>query len=521
MLGLGLGLVLALGLGWGNGSLGVQAAAPPPDPLETLREPVAIQPYLDRLASQITEFQLDNGLKFIVLERHRAPVVSFLTYGDVGAVDEPEGKTGVAHFLEHLAFKGTRRIGTLDYDQERILLDRLDRQFDRLQQARQQGDEAALPALEAEFNRLKEEAATFVQQNAFGQLVEQAGGVGLNASTSTDATQYFYSLPANKLELWMALESERFREPVFREFYEEKEVILEERRLRLDNSPVNQLFDAVQGAAFTVHPYGRPVIGEADDIANLTRQDVQGFFDRHYGPEHLTLAIVGDVDPQEVQRLAQRYFGDYGADRPPQPPAQPIPPEPPQTAGRSLTLERDTQPWYVVAYHTPGIGDPDYGITQVLTQVLTSGRTSRLYKALVDEQQVALAVQGLTGYPNDKYPNLTLFYGLTAPGHTLDEMAAALDQEIQRLVTEPVSEEELARVKNRIRAGLLRSLDSNSGMANLLAEYTVKTGSWRNLFRDLQQVADLTPGDLQRVAQDIFRPENATVGRLVTGMGEP
>ena len=211
----------------------------------------SIQPYLNRVIKQVHEFRLDNGMKFIVLENHEAPVVSFVTYADVGGVDEPDGKTGVAHFLEHLAFKGTDKIGTKQYSVEKKYLARLDQLFAKIQQAKEQGDQEKLVKLTKEFARVEAVANNFVKQNEYGQIVETAGGVGLNAVTATDYTSYFYSFPSNKLELWMSLESERFLDPVFREFYKEKQVILEERRLRTDNSPIGKMIEVFLDTAFT------------------------------------------------------------------------------------------------------------------------------------------------------------------------------------------------------------------------------------------------------------------------------
>jgi len=474
--------------------------------------PLALQPYLDRVADQVTEFRLENGLKFIVLERHQAPVISFLTYAKVGGANEPEGKTGVAHFLEHLAFKGTTRIGTRNYRAEKPLLDRLDQLSDRIQAARGAGDPAKVNQLQAEFDRVQAQAASYVKPNEMGQIVEQAGGEGLNANTSADATRYFYSFPANKLELWMSLESERFLEPVFREFYKEKNVILEERRLRTDNSPIGRMIEAMLDTAFTAHPYRRPVIGYAQDIQNLTRQDVQDFFDTYYVPNNLTIAVVGDVNPAEVQRLARIYFGRY--------PSKPEPPtltatEPPQTAPRELTLKLPSQPWYLEAYHRPARNHPDHVVYELIGSLLSDGRTSRLYQSLVEQQRVALSAQGFNGFPGDRFPNLMLFYVLTAPNHTVEEVAAALDAELERLRTEPVTIVELQRVKTQAQAGLLRSLDSNSGMAQLLLEYEAKTGDWRNLFKELDAIAAVTPADIQRVAQTTFKPQNRTIGRIL------
>ena len=451
-------------------------------------------------------------MRFIVLERHRAPVVSFLIYADVGGVNEPDGQTGVAHYLEHLAFKGTQKIGTTNYQAEKPLLDQQDQVFEQIKQAKAEGNTEKVQQLMAELEKLISEADQYVKQNEFGRIVEQSGGVGMNAMTSTDATSYFYSLPANKLELWMSLESERFLEPVFREFYKEKQVILEERRLRTDNSPVGQMVEAFSATAFKVHPYRRPVIGYVEDLENLTRQNVKDFFETYYVPNNLTAVIVGNVNPNEVKRLAEIYFGRYTAK--PKPPQLNIV-EPPQTEPREITLKLKTQPWYFEGYPAPAINHPDAVIYNMISSLLSYGRTSRLYKSLVEDQKIALSAQGSTGYPGDKYPNLMLFYAMPAPGHTVDEVATSLRREIERFKTELVSETELERVKTQAKAGLLRSLDSNMGMAFALAEYEVKTGSWVNLFEELEKIDAITPQDIQRVAQTMFRPETRTIGRLL------
>lgn len=472
----------------------------------------SIRPYLERVIQRVSEFRLDNGIKFIVLERHEAPVVSFLTYADVGGANEPPGKTGVAHFLEHLAFKGSTRIGTKNYKAEKPLLEELDRLDAKIKAAEKAGRTEEATQLQAEFQKVSDRASELVKQNEFGQIVEKEGGVGLNATTSADATQYFYSFPANKLELWMSLESERFLEPVFREFYKERQVILEERRLRTDNSPVGTAVEKFLETAFTTHPYKQPVIGYPEDLRSLTRKDVEDFFHTYYVPNNLTIAVVGDVDPKEVQRLAQIYFGRYQPGPTP-PPLNAV--EPPQKETREVVLRLPSQPWYFEGYHQPGMKHPDRAVYQLIGSLMSDGRTSRLYKTLVEQKQVALAAQGFSGFPGDKYPNLMLFYAMTAPGHTVDEVATLLHQEIERLKTEPVAEADLTRVKNQARANLLRSLDSNDGMASLLVEYQVKTGDWRNLFSEIEDIEAVTPADIQRVARATFVPENKTIARLL------
>ena len=479
----------------------------------TAEEGSSLQPYISRFLDRVTEFRLDNGMKFIVIENHEAPVVSFVTYADVGGVDEPDGQTGVAHFLEHLAFKGTKSIGTEDYKQEKVYLKQLDRLFSQIKVARSTGDEAQLAQLTEEFNKIEAQASSFVKQNEYGQIVDTAGGVGLNAVTSADYTSYFYSFPSNKLELWMSLESERFLNPVFREFYKERQVILEERRMRTDDSPIGKTIEKFLDTAFVSHPYKRPTIGYNKDIRNLTRKNVRDFFNQYYTPNNLTVAIAGDVNPQDVKALAEVYFGRFERKIAP-PEVQKV--EPKQTETKEVIVKLPTQPWYLEGYHIAGLTDPDYPVYELLTSILSSGRTSRLYQSLVEQQQVALSAQGFSGFPGNKYPNLMLFYALTAPGYTVDDVAIALREQIELLKAEPVTTAELDRIKTQFKAGLLRSLDSNLDMARILTEYEAKTGDWRNLFNQLEAITEVTAEDIQRVARSIFTDENRTIGKLLS-----
>ncbi len=477
----------------------------------------SVQPYLDRVVKNISEFQLANGLKFIVLERHNAPVVSFHTYVDVGGADEPKGKTGISHFLEHLAFKGTTRIGTQDYAKEKVLLDRQDQLWDKLKAAQASKNSVEVEKLQAEFQKLDAELLQVSKQNEFGQIIEQNGGVGLNATTAADATRYFFSFPANKLELWMSLESDRFLDPVLREFFKEKAVIQEERRMRIDNSPIGKLIEEYLPAAFKVHPYNQPVAGYADDINSMTRSDIQAFFNKYYTPNNITIAIVGDVDTAEVKKLAETYFGRFkpgvkAVDRK-------LPIEPAQTETRTVKLKLPSEPIYLEGYHRPALSHPDNATYEAIASLLSDGRTSRLYKSLVESKKIALSAEGFNGFPGDKFPNLIMFYALSAPGHSVGEIQSAIDTEIQKLKTESVTQTELDRIKTNARAGLLRSLSSNSGMASALLEYQVKTGDWRNLFKQVDAISAITPADIQRVAKATFKPENKTIGEIESDRG--
>ncbi|QDZ40769.1 insulinase family protein [Euhalothece natronophila Z-M001] len=483
------------------------------NPAQAVGNPTDIQPYLERVKDRVTEYELDNGMTFVILPDSEAPVISFVTYVDVGSANEENTKTGVAHFLEHLAFKGTSKIGTTNYEEEQEVLQELDQVHQQLQTAQNEGDEEKIAELEASLEELKAEAEQYVKPNEFGQIVQREGGVGLNAATAADYTVYFSRFPANKLELWMSLESERFLDPVFRDFFSEQQVVLEERRVRTDNSPVGKMVENFLGTAFTTHPYQHPVIGYEEDIRSTTRQDIQDFFDLYYVPQKLTIAIVGDVDPEEVKELADVYFGRF--------PSRPSPPEvtteePPQTEVREVDVTLPSQPWYFEGYHRPAIDHEDHVVYEVIGRLLSAGRTSRLYQSLVEEKQVALSAQGLSSFPGNKFPNLVLFYALTAPNTSLEEVSEALTVEIEKLKTELVSEEELERVKTQLQANLLRDLDSNQGMARQLAEYEGKTGDWENLFAELEAIANVTVEDIQRVAEDTFTENNRTIGRILS-----
>jgi predicted Zn-dependent peptidase len=470
---------------------------------------------LEEFERTVTEHTLANGMRFLVVERHGVPVVSFHLYANVGSVDEETGETGMAHLFEHMAFKGTKEIGTTDYPAEKAALDRIDDIIASLYDERRKGpraDPARLQELEEAFEQAQEEAGRYVVNNHFSEILEQAGAVGLNASTSSDATRYFYSLPSNKVELWFTLESDRFLNPVLREFYKERDVVIEERRMRVDSEPVGNLLEDFLSVAYKAHPYGREVIGWQSDLENLTRPEASDFFSRYYTPPNLTAFVVGDVQPAQVIELAELYFGRI--------PFGPAPEalwtvEPPQQGERRTTVHARSQPLVLIGYHKPSITHPDDVVFDAAQDILAGGRTSRLYRSLVEDKQIAMSAGGFPGFPGNKYPNLFLFHAFPTPGHTNEENEQGMLAEIERLKTELVSEEELQRAKSRARARLVAQLDSNSGLASQLATYQVLTGDWRNRFRTLDAIERVTREDIQRVANTYFTARNRTVGYLL------
>jgi predicted Zn-dependent peptidase len=465
------------------------------------------------LESRVNEFTLKNGWKFIVLERHQTPVASFLTYADVGSAQEVKGITGLAHLFEHMAFKGSSRVGVTDAAKEKAALAEVDRAYHALEAEKVKGDkadDAKVKKLEADFAAAQEAAAKFVVRNEFGDAVERAGGRGLNAYTSSDATVYFFSLPSNEAELWFYLEAERFGDPVLREFYKERDVVMEERRLG-ESQPIGRMIEEFAAVAYKAHPYHEPVIGHMSDLKRLTREDAEAFFKKQYEPANLISVVVGDVDPKAVRAMAEAYFGSIPSGPKPDPLRTT---EPEQTGERRVTLRLQSQRVFVEGYHKPDVNDPNDAVYDAIGSLLSDGRSSRLYRSLVRDKKVATDTGGFPGFPGQKYPALFLFYAFPAPGQTNEAAQAAIEAEIERLKTEPVSKEELDGVKRRYRAGIIRQLGSNSALCTMLAGMQALKGDWREAFRSLSRMEAVTAEDVQKVARATFTFDNRTIGAI-------
>lgn len=470
------------------------------------------QDLLQQFEDRVTTFTLDNGLTFVVIERPEAPVVSFHTYADVGSVDEPSGQTGIAHMFEHMAFKGTTRIGTENIEAELEAIDEMEARYQELlrAQARPQADSARIATLQAEFEAAQEEAQSYVDAGAFDGLLEREGANGLNAFTSADATGYLYSLPANKIELFFATESERFLYPVFREFYTERDVVMEERRQRTESNATGRLVEEFIATAFKAHPYGAPVIGHMSDLETLSITEAEAFFEQYYQANNLTIAMAGDVDPDEARALAEQYFSRLPAGEPPLPV---MTEEPPQPGERRVTLVEQSQPIVLIGYHRDGMRSPDAPVYRVLQDVLTQGRTSRLYQSMVETGE-ALQVQSIPSFPGSKYPTLFALIGVPNQDVTPESIEQSIYDELDRLVEEGITAEELDRAKTRVRANLVRQLNSNMGLATQFAAMQSLTGDWRTVFENVDAVEAVTAEDVQRVAAETFTRSNRTVGMI-------
>lgn len=469
------------------------------------------QTYLD-LENQIEEFTLENGMRFVVLSDHSVPVFSFTTVVSVGSHDEVRGITGLAHLLEHMAFKGTSVIGTKDIKRERKAMEAEDRAFAALLAERNKGllaDPDRVAELQAAFEAAKAAAQEFVVSNQYGEIVERHGGVGLNASTWVDWTQYYYSMPSNRLELWAYLEGSRMADLFLREYYTEKDgPVIEERRMRVDDSPMGRLFmEEFQNLAFQGSGYRHSTIGYMSDLENLSRQDAQDFYERHYIGPNMTVAVVGDVKVEDVRKYARKYFSDVPGGTP----SPVLTREPDQLGEKRLVMYQDAQPLLMVGYKIEGINHRDWPIYEAIADILGQGRTSRLYTEAVKNRQKAVQCMSFAGFPGERHRTLLTVMGIPAKDVTASELEEIVLAEIQKLVDEGVTEQELEGVKQRTRANFLRGLTSNRGLAGQLAMTQSMTSDWRNIFRQVEHIEAVTREDISRVAAEIFQERNRTV----------
>ena len=461
------------------------------------------------LEDKVFEHRFGNGLTLLVVERHDTPVVSaYITLG-VGSVHETSETRGVAHLLEHMLFKGTRTLGTTDYAKEKPLLEEIERVGSRLDALRLQSDvdPAEVAALEKQLAELQAEHKQYVVKDVFSTLYSENGGVGYNAFTSKDLTTYLISLPSNKLELWAMIESDRMKNPVLREFYTERDVIREERRRSYDTNPARKHYESLVTNAFEVHPYRNPIIGWHSDIANLSPQKTRGFLEKYYAPVNTVIALVGDVRAADAVALVERYFADIA-------PGTPVPVvaavEPEQSGEKRIMEVFDAEPRLAIAWHKPTMPDKDDYAFDLIDQVLGSGRTSRLYRSLVEEQKLATSVS-VYGAPGSRYPNLFVIEGIPRHPHTVAELESAIYAELEKLRTELIGEEELAKIRNRLLTDQLRQLTSNSGLASLLTSYQSLAGDWRYLVTYPAEIDKLSAEDLRQVANRYFTKSNRTV----------
>ena len=462
---------------------------------------------------------LDNGLRVILVQNDLSPTIAAYIKIGVGSANEPFDQAGTAHFLEHLLFKGTERLGTSNYGKERPALEQLFADGNRLDALRLKLKD---PLISESFRKkLKEREAklkkrmgiwenllrTYTLSEEDSLAYEMAGQSGYNAYTSSDVTNYQVKLPSHRLELWAALESARFTKPVLREFYRERSVIQEERRMRIDSRPPSRLYELYLKTAFGLSPYGKPVIGTETSIPSLTHHGTSEFFYNNYGPERMVIALVGNLEPDETIALIKNYFERI----PPRNSGYMPPFEFKPTKGlRTANLNIKASPYMLMGWYRPPITHKDYLTFEVLNSILTGGKSSRLNKSLVFREKLVSSIFSYVGAGGSKLTGSFVIGAYPYKEADYNLVIKKIKGQLQNIKENGVTEFELDRVKNEYLNTLLSSLQTNAGLAEALTYYEVQLNDYQALTKKLDNINKITSKDIQALIEKYFKEENET-----------
>lgn len=470
----------------------------------------------------VQEYVLPNGFRLLMIPKKGDPNISAGWLAKVGSVNERPGITGLSHLFEHMMFKGTHVIGTTDIKKDLALMAEMDavkgaiRKEEQAQIRRLRLGEisdlqdpknrtARHNELLQQLARIEKESKNLIIQNEFDKIYTNAGASSLNAGTMEDYTIYFINVPANKLELWFWMESDRLLNPVFREFYSERDVVFEERRMRTESTPTGKFEEQFNALFWTSSPYAWPVVGWPSDLEGITREEAMDYFAINYAPNNITACLVGDFEPAQARQLADRYFGRLKRNPQAQPPVRTR--EVGQMAEKRMVAYAETNPEVEIRYHSVADGHVNEPALVVLGALL-SGKTGRLYKSLVLDQKIANSVSaGQNGMKWEGYFSLS---GVSKPDSAPEIVEQALYKEIEKLQKEKVDERELQKIKNQFAADNYRRLESRFF---LMLQILLADGNrgWQSFNEDPKKIAAVTAEDVQRVANLYFKPEERAV----------
>lgn len=471
--------------------------------------------------AKIRKRTLANGLRVIVMRQPASPTIACYLKIGVGSANESFDQAGVAHFLEHLLFKGTPTMGTTDYAAEKPLLEKIEVVGERLDSlertllnpllsaAERSRLQRRRTALEKELQELQEHAQKYVLSEEDSQAYSLAGQVGYNAYTTTDVTNYQIKLPAHRLAMWAELESNRFLYPVLREFYAERKVIQEERRMRYDSRPTSLLYELYLKTAFGMSPYSKPVIGFEKSMHRLRLHETRQFFERNYIPSRMVIALVGDLDFDQAFGVIEKYFGRLKA--------RPTPEFPPtvyeeQRGRRIAWLEAKNSPAMITGWARPPATHEDDKVFEVLSRLLGDGQTSRLVNRLVIKDKLAADVKVSASTPGEKLDTQFTIFADVFDATNYAAIEKAIAEELDRLKTEGPTAAELQKIKNRYVAEMVQTLSQNAGMADTLSYYELLFNDYRKLFTSLEELNEVDAAKVKAVVAKYFvESKNTTV----------
>ena len=471
----------------------------------------------DDLKAIVKEHRLANGMLWLVVERPQAPVFTGFIRVRVGGADEQPGATGLAHLFEHMAFKGTPMLGTTDFEAEKKLLAEIAKVGDAIAilQRSNNGSTPEAVELKKKLATLSKQHGDLTDENALASLYTLNGGVGLNATTDKDTTSYFVSLPKNRLQLWLMVEAQRLAAPVLRDFYTERDVVQEERRMSIDSNPQGAIYEELNHIAFVSSPYRWPTVGYTEDLQAMSLSRAQAFRDLYYAPGNAVGCIVGDVKFEELKPLLEKTFGQI--------PARPLPPapvfaEPPSRAQRRSTVFFDASPRIFLAFRKPPPPTHDDFVFDVLDVLLGEGRTGRLHKRLVLKDRLVQSV-GVFGGPGSRLDALFIIAATPLKGVKNEDVEKAIWDELEKLKVEKVTDTELQKVRNRVTADHARALDTNSGLASALTWDQQVIGDWRYIADHPAKINQIEPLEILETAKKYFVRENSVVVDLARPIG--
>ncbi|MEY2410813.1 MAG: hypothetical protein QOF48_3483 [Verrucomicrobiota bacterium] len=470
----------------------------------------------------MTEKMLPNGFRLLMVERHDDPTIAGGWVAHVGSANERPGITGIAHLFEHMMFKGTPTIGTTNYKKDLLIIAEQEalREQMRAEEAKMRAayrrgdiDDVARPEnrterykeLEKKFSALIEQQRKILVKNEFDRVYTMGGASGMNAFTTSDLTGYFITVPANKLELWAWMESERLFHPVFREFYAERDVVFEERRMRTESTPLGKFEETLEALIWSSHPYLWPVVGWPSDIPAISKKQADEFYSLYYAPQNITILLVGDFKADAALPMIQKYFGRIPRGKADAPDVVTL--EVDQIAEKRMYAEAEANPEVEVHWHTVPWGHRDSYALNILAQILST-HTGRLYKGLVLGKQLATEVQA--GPDQRKWAGTFGIGAEVRDPHTPDEVEQALYAEIDKLKDEAVPDQELQKVKNNFAAAEYRRLTSSMSVLMQLIQADGH-GDWREINEAGRKHQAVTAADLRRVVNKYFTKENRNV----------
>jgi predicted Zn-dependent peptidase len=455
---------------------------------------------------------LDNGLRMIIVPDTNVAVVSCRLYYFVGSMYEGPGTSGLSHMYEHMLFKGTKSLGTTDYRAEVPIMNRIDSLDSRIRRLRQEGvpeSDQRVQELRTEIFSLLEEQRRYIKKDEIWETYLDNGGTHLNAWTGDDMTAYIVTLPKNKVELFFAIESDRMSNPVLREFYSERDVVTEERRMRYENRTIGRYWERLFALFYTAHPYRIPTIGWMSDIRAYTREKLREHVNRYYAPDNAVLVLVGNVDPRKAVADIERYFGDIP--RAEEPKEEVVTREPAPIGETRFSVYDKAQPRIDILFHTPGYPDEDLYRLDVVEGVL-SGRSGRLFDRLVNKEELCTDAGAGNAYRlHDGYFHAWATLKNDADPETVERI---LLEEITGLIERPPSPREMERVKNSIRKGFIGRLESQEGLSDQLAWFE-RLGTWRDMLDYPDKIAAVKPESVPAVVSRYLDPDLKTIGLLL------